>query len=97
MFKKMMRKMLWRFPKNRQKVLAEVDEFMESFGNDAYREAKKAEREAWQCGDKKLGEFLYRVRMEIAKRTDIELGLDTATRYLEKSVPVVRPTDSTLH
>jgi hypothetical protein len=84
-------------PRNRRKVLAEADEYMESFGNDAYREAKKAEYSAWDRGDKKLGKFLYRVRMEIAKRTDYSPGMDTATRYLEKPLPVTRPKDSTLH
>ncbi|MGE0602681.1 MAG: hypothetical protein AB7O46_02720 [Xanthobacteraceae bacterium] len=90
--------MFWWLPKNRQKILAEADEYMESFGNRAYSEAKKAEREAWERGDKKLGKFLWRVRMEIAKRTDYSPGMDTATRYLEKPLPrVTRPKDTTLH
>lgn len=89
--------MFWWLPRNRRKILAEADEYMESFGNDAYREAKKAEYAAWDRGEKKLGKFLYRVRMEIAKRTDYEPGMDTATRYLEKPLPVTRPKDSTLH
>ena len=89
---------LWWLPKNRQKILAEADEYMESFGDDAYREAKKAEHAAWARGDKKLAKFLFRVRMEIAKRIDYEPGLDTATRYLERPLPrVSRPKDTTLH
>jgi hypothetical protein len=89
---------LWWLPKNRQKILAEADEYMESFGDDAYREAKKAEHDAWDRGDTKLAKFLFRVRLEIAKRIDYEPGLDTATRYLERPSPrVSRPKDTTLH
>lgn len=61
------------------------------------REAKKAERDAWGRANKKLGKFLHRVRIEIAKRTDCEPGLDTATRYLERPLPARRPKDSQLH
>lgn len=89
---------LWWLPANRRKILADADEYMESFGDNVYREAKKAEHDAWDRGDKKLAKFLFRVRLEIAKRIDYEPGLDTATRYLEGPLPrVSRLKDTTLH
>lgn len=56
---------------------------MEYFGNQAYSATRVEAREARKKGDRKRDKFLSKVALEIAKRTDIEPGLDTATRYLE--------------
>jgi len=89
----------------RDSVKAEADEFMEFFGDCAYAEARKEMRAARERGDKKQEAFFGRVALQIAKRTDIKIGVDTATRYLEKQAPydpgpgvvIHRPEDSTLH
>lgn len=89
----------------RESVKAEADEFMEFFGDRAYVEARKEMRAAREGGDKKQEKFFTRVSLEIAKRTEIEIGLDTATRYLEQQTPyeagpglvIHRPEDATLH
>lgn len=91
--------------KYRERVKAEADEFLESFGDLAYAEARLAARQARRRGDTKREKFLRRVCTEVAKRTDFEIGLDTATRYLEKQMPYdagpgivrQRPHDATLH
>lgn len=87
----------------RQAVLAEADERMEYFGNQAYSATRAEAREARKQGDRKRDKFLSKVALEIAKRTDFEPGLDTATRYLENQAPydagppVARLKDTTLH
>lgn len=87
-------------------IAAEADEFMESYGNDAYSKAREEAREARKKGDNLREKFLAKVCIEIAKRTDFEIGLDTATRYLEEKqapydpgpgVARKRPDDATLH
>lgn len=89
--------------KYRQAVLAEADERMEYFGNQAYSATREEAREARKQGDRKRDKFLSKIALEIAKRTDFEPGLDTATRYLENQVPydagppVARTKDTTLH
>jgi len=76
---------------------------MEYWGNEAYRATRAEAREARKRGDRKRDRFLGRVALEIAKRTDFEPGLDTATRYLEEQAPyepgpaIARPNDATLH
>jgi hypothetical protein len=99
-------KFLRNFWPKRAEVLAEADEFMEFYGAAAYSEARAKERKAREAGDRKRERFLSRVRREIAKRTDLEIGLDTATRYLEdKQAPYdpgpgmvrKRPDGATLH
>jgi len=93
----------WWLPHKRRAVLAEADERMEYFGNEAYRATRAEAREARKRGDKKRDLFLGRVALEIAKRTDFEPGLDTATRYLEEQASydhgpaLARPNDTTLH
>lgn len=95
--------MFWWLRKYRCAVLAEADERMEYFGNKAYSATRTEAREARKCGDRKLEKFLSRVSLEIAKRTDFEPGLDTATRLLEDQTPydagppIVRSKDVTLH
>lgn len=98
--------MFWWLPVNRQKILADADERMEYFGNQAYKATRAEAREARKRGDRKREKFLSKVALEIAKRTDFEPGLDTATRYLETQEPYVvdglplsqkRPIDTTLH
>lgn len=92
--------------KRRELVAAEADEFMEAHGNNAYFQAREEVREARKDGDHFREKFLAKVCIEIAKRTDFEIGLDTATRYLEeKQAPYdpgpgiarKRPDDATLH
>lgn len=93
--------------KRRQELItAEADEFMESYRNNAYFKARKEARAARKKGDYLREKFLAKVCIEIAKRTDFEIGLDTATRYLEKQEPYIidgpplvrkRPDGVTLH
>lgn len=64
-------------------IKGEADEFMELFGDGAYQAARKEARVARERGDHLREKFLSRVCKEIAKRTDIDIGIDTATRYLE--------------
>lgn len=87
----------------RSAVLAEADERMEYFGNQAYSATRAEAREARKQRDRKRDKFLSKVALEIAKRTDFEPGLDTATRYLDDQAPydlgppVARSKDVTLH
>lgn len=89
--------------KYRERIAAEADEFMESFGQNAYAEVRKEMRKARECGDTQREKFFSKVAVEIATRTDIEIGLDTATRYVEKQAPYdtgppfVRKPGVTLH
>lgn len=92
--------------KRRERILAEADEFIESFGDAAYWEARAEARKAHEQGDRKREKFLSRVCREIAKRTDFEIGLDTATKYTDEQTPYVvdgpaiarkRPDGATLH
>lgn len=86
-------------------IKGEADEFMEMYGDNAYRAARAEARTARQRGDHMREKFLSRVCIEIAKRTDFDIGLDTATRYLEEQEPydagpglvTRRPSDTTLH
>lgn len=89
--------------KYRERVAAEADEFMESFGDNAYVEARKEMRKAREHRDRRGEKFYCRVAIRIAKRMDIEVGLDAATRYIEKQTPYdagpgfVRKPGGTLH
>lgn len=91
--------------KYRERVKCEADEFMESFGDGAYSEARKEMRMARERGEVKQEKFFSRVALEISKRTDIEVGLDAATRLAENQTPYdagpgivrKRPDDATLH
>jgi hypothetical protein len=92
--------------KRRELIAAEADEFMEAYGNGAYWKARAEAREARKKGDRIGEKFLAKVCIEIAKRTDFEIGLDTATRYLEHQEPYIvdgpplvrkRPDGATLH
>jgi hypothetical protein len=91
--------------KRTELIKGEADESMEVYGDGAYHAARKEARIARESGDQTREKFLSRVCMEIAKRTGIDIGVDTATRYLEEQVPydagpglvINRPGDSTLH
>lgn len=92
--------------KRRELIAAEADEFMETYGNDAYFKAREEARAARGKGDHMREKFLAKVCIEIAKRTDFEIGLDTATRYLDEKqasyepgpgIVRKRPDDATLH
>lgn len=77
-----------RWLKNHHRVvLAEADEFMEFYGDRAYAEARKEMRAARRRGDRRQEKFFTHVALEIAKRTEIEVGRDTATRYVEEQAP----------
>ena len=92
--------------RRRELIAAEADEFMEAYGNEAYFRARAEARDARRKGDYLKGKFLTKVCIEIAKRTDFEIGLDTATRYLKEpqasydpgpGIVHKRPGDTTLH
>jgi hypothetical protein len=93
--------------RRRELIAAKADEFMEAYGNGAYWKARAEAREARKKGDRIREKFLAKVCIEIAKRTDFEIGLDTATRYLEEEkqasydpgpgIVHKRPDDATLH
>ena len=63
--------MFW-FLRKRLDVIAEADEFMESFGQNAFKEARYELAKAFERGDKARMKFLERVCEEIVKRTDFE-------------------------
>jgi len=75
--------MLAWFKRRREVIAAEADEFMEAYGNGAYWKAREVARDARLAGDNRIDRFYSAVAKEIAKRTDFEIGLDTATRYIE--------------
>jgi len=92
--------------RRRELIAAEADEFMEAYGNEAYFKARAEARDARRKGDRIREKFLAKVCIEIAKRTDFTIGLDTATRYLEEpqapydpgpGIVHKRPDDTTLH
>jgi hypothetical protein len=98
--------MLAWFKRRRELIAAEADELMEAYGNDAYRIARGISRAARAANDARIDRFYSAVAKEIAKFTGFEIGLDTATRYLdEKQAPydpgpgmvIRRPYGSTLH
>ena len=79
--------MLAWFKRRREVIAAEADELMEAYGNNAYSEARKIARAAREKGDHRIGRFYGSVAQVIAKRTDFEIGFDTATRYLDEQRP----------
>ncbi|HWK87020.1 MAG TPA: hypothetical protein VNQ34_05895 [Xanthobacteraceae bacterium] len=90
--------------KRRALIVAEADEFMEAYGNEAYWKAREEQREARKNRDYIREKFLAKVCLEIAKRTEFEVGLDTATRYLEEPQAsydagpgIIRNPGTTLH
>lgn len=89
--------------KYRARIAAEADEFMESFGQNAYAEARKEMRKARERSDTKQEKFFSKVAAEIAAHTNIEIGRDKATRYLEKQASYqagpgfVRKSEGTMH
>ena len=95
------------FRKRHEIISAEADEFMEAYGNGAYWKAREVARDARRAGDHRIDRFYSAVAKEIAKRTDFEIGCDTATRYLEDDKQasydpgpgrlIVRPPYVTLH
>lgn len=91
------------FKKYRERVAAQADEFMESFGDKACFVARRAMRAARERGDRKEEKFLARVSMLLAKRMNHDIGLDTATRFSESQAPydsgpgLVRKPGITLH
>ncbi len=98
--------MLMWWPPYRSRVLAEADDYVESFGDRAYYECRSDCIKAIEVRDKKRRRFLADVRGVLAKRVRRDRWLDTATRYLEQpqasydhgpGYVAHRPNDSTLH
>ncbi len=101
--------MIW--PPYRRRVLAEADEYIESFGQRAHEQCRTDGREAMLRGDHRRARFLGEVRAILRKKLLRDDYLDTATRYLEpRSTSVTqapydhgpgyfthRPKDLTLH
>lgn len=95
--------MMW-WPPYRRRVLAEADEYIESFGDRAYSQCRTDCIEAMEKRDNKRWAFLSAVRAVLAKKFGRDRKLDTATRYLEQEPydhgpgrAVHRPKGSTLH
>lgn len=59
-------------PRKKPVVLAEADEFMESFGQFAYQEARYGLQKAIERSDYECAKFLLSVCSEISSRTDFE-------------------------
>lgn len=95
---------MW-WPPYRRRVLAEADEYIESFGDRAYSQCRADCIEAMEQRDNKRWAFLSAVRSVLAKKFGRDRWLDTATRYLEPQAPydhgpgkvMHRPEDATLH
>lgn len=94
--------MFW--PPYRRRVLAEADEYLESFGDRAYSQCRTDCIAAMETRDNKRLAFLSNVRSVLAKKLGRDRHLDTATRYLEQESydhgpgkVVHRPKDTTLH
>ncbi len=85
--------------------MAEVDEYLETFGERAYEQCRNDSRAAMLEGDRGRSKFLGAVRKVLAKKFNRDRRLDTATRYLEPQTPydagpgyvVHRPDNATLH
>jgi hypothetical protein len=67
--------MFW-FLRKRIDILAETDEFIESFGEDAYQEARNELAKAFERGDTARMKLLESVSKEIAKRSAVDRDLD---------------------
>lgn len=92
------RKLIDRIFPSRREAVAEADELMEAYGNEAYWVARRLMREARERGDRRAERIYSRAKREIAKRTDFPIGPDTATALLNGDVrSLVRPRDATLH
>jgi hypothetical protein len=87
----------WLFPIRRE-ALAEADELMEAYGDQAYFMARKLARDALVNRDWYKHKLYSRAKRHIAKRTHFPIGVDTATALLENDVRgLVTPRDATLH
>ena len=63
-------------------VREEAERRVLEFGTDAYGKAREAMREARRRKNARLEKYFAKVALEVARRTGREVGLDTATRYL---------------
>jgi hypothetical protein len=87
----------WLFP-IRVEARAEADELMEAYGNQAYFVARRLMIDALTRRDSRSHRLYSLARKHIAKRTDFEDRVDTATRLLEATpYELVRPRGETLH
>lgn len=95
--REMKRLLDWLFPIRRE-ALAEADELMETYGDQAYFVARKLARDAFEAREWRKERLYRRVKLHIAKRTDHLIGLDTATALLKNDMrELVRPSDAVLH
>jgi hypothetical protein len=67
----------------RQAIKDEATQLMQEFGSGAYEKAREAMREARKRGHPRLERYFAKVAVAIADRTGKQVGVDTATRYLE--------------
>ncbi len=63
---------------------------MEFYGDRAYAKGRNEMHATRTHGNRRQAEFFAKVSLEIAKRTEIQIVLDTATRYLEDQTSYVR-------
>ena len=61
----------------------EADRLIAEFGSEAYAQAREAMREARHRRNNRLEHYFAQVAVRIAKDTGREIGVDTATRYLD--------------
>jgi hypothetical protein len=64
-------------------VQAEARAFIEAHGDRAYQVAREVMRLARSRNDQKSEKHFSQIALQIARLTNREIGLDTATRYLE--------------
>lgn len=87
----------WLFPIRRE-ALAEADELMETYGDQAFFVARKLARNALENREWRKEKLYRHAKLHVAKRTHLPVGLDTATAILENDVRwLVKPKDATLH
>jgi len=74
---------VWGTVMRRQAVKDEAERLIEEFGDQAYYKAREAMRLATRRKNARLASYFAAVAGEVAARTGREVGMDTATRYLE--------------
>jgi hypothetical protein len=67
----------------RKAVRDEAALLIQDYGASAYDTARAAMREAHRRRNDRREQFMAKVALEVARRKDRKVGMDTATRYLE--------------
>ena len=65
-------------------VKDEAERLVREYGTEAYQTAREAVRLARQRRNARLERYLAQVALEVARRQKREVGVDTATKYLEQ-------------